>query len=243
MNPLKTIHRLLKDESGLALTEFAFATPVMLTLGLVGLEMSNLAITHMKISQAAMRIADDASRIGEVSSLKERKIYEYQINDLLLGSDIQAGGSLDIFEHGRVIVSSQEVDPDDPDEEQQYIHWQRCMGKRMFDSDFGPAGTGKGDPGFKGMGPKDLEVMALPDSAVMFVEISYEYQPIITDAFVGDREIKVFSSFTVRNPRDLSQIYQKNPLNPVEAATCDKYGRFRDSAADKAGEGGWDWEF
>jgi len=235
--------RLFTDKSGVALTEFAFACPVILTLGLVGLEMSNLAITHMKVSQAAMHIADDASRIGEVSTLKERKIYEYQIKDLLLGSDLQVGKAIDIYEFGRVIISSQEVDPDDPDEKQQYIHWQRCMGKYTYKSNFGDEGTGKGESNFAGMGPEGQEVLALPGDAVMFVEVFYEYQPIITDAFVGDPEISVFSSFTVRSPRDLSQIYQKDPANPVEAATCDRFDKFRTGSAKLAEEGGWDWDF
>jgi Flp pilus assembly protein TadG len=57
--------RLRSDTSGLALTEFAFAMPILLSMGMLGIEVSNLALTHMKVSQAALNLADNISRVGE----------------------------------------------------------------------------------------------------------------------------------------------------------------------------------
>ncbi len=239
----QNLNSLWRDDSGTALTEMAFITPVLLTLGVYGLETAMLAITHMKIGQAAIHIADDASRIGAASGLEEEKIYESDIVDLLLGSDLQAGGGIDLYEHGRVIISSQEVDPDDSSGNQQYIHWQRCMGKRKYDSQYGGEGTGKGDINFAGMGPPGEEVLAMDGDAVIFVEISYEYQPLMTDAFVGDREIVVSSSFTVRDDRDLSGIYSNGAGSSTQPATCDRYGRFRSGDPSKGVKGGWEWEW
>ncbi len=45
---------IVEDKSGLALVEFAFVAPIMLTLGLAGLETAHLAATHMQVSQIAM---------------------------------------------------------------------------------------------------------------------------------------------------------------------------------------------
>lgn len=240
---MRLIRRILRDRQALAMTEFALAAPVLLSAGLYGLEASNLALTHMKVSQAAMMIADNASRIGDDSVLLDRPITETDITDLLLGADLQTGKKLDLYRFGRVILSSLETDPDDPTGEQQYIHWQRCMGELEVESSFGEEGDGKGDPGFIGMGPAGEEVMAMPGDAVMFVEVVYEYQPIITDAFVGDRMIRTRASFTVRDDRDLSQIYEKDPLSPVDAATCDRYDRFRTDEHERRGDGGWRWDF
>ena len=240
---MKILSRLLRDSRATAMTELALAAPLILTAGLGGLEAANLAVTHMKISQTAIQIADNASRMGEESVLDNRPVTETDILDLLLGADLQAGGKLDIYNFGRVIVSSLETDPDDPTGTQQWIHWQRCLGKLEVNSSFGEEGDGKGDPGFAGMGPPGQEVMAMPDDAVMFVELVYEYQPIITDAWVGDREIRSFASFTVRDDRDLSKIYEDNPDNPVQAATCDRYDRFRSDENPRRETGGWEWKF
>lgn len=234
---------LLRDTRATAMTELALAAPLILTAGLGGLEAANLAVTHMKISQTAMQIADNASRIGDESTLIDRPITESDILDLMLGADLQAGNKLDIYGYGRVIISSLETDPDDPSGTQQWIHWQRCMGELEVVSSYGVEGDGKGDSAFVGMGPSGEEVMAMPGDAVMFVEVVYEYQPIITDAWVGDRMIRTFASFTVRDDRDLSAIYEENPSNPVDPATCDKYERFRNDNTNRRQGGGWSWSF
>ncbi len=44
--------------------------------------------------------------------------------DLLQGAHIQSGRQIEFFDNGRAIISSLQVDEDD----NQYIHWQRCMG-------------------------------------------------------------------------------------------------------------------
>lgn len=235
--------RLFRDTRAAAMTELALAAPLILTAGLGGLEAANLALTHMKISQTAIQIADNASRIGDQTALDNRAVTETDVLDLLMGADLQAGEKLNLYQFGRVIISSLETDPDDPTGTQQWIHWQRCMGQLEVESSYGNEGDGKGDPSFVGMGPAGQEVLAMPDDAVMFVEVVYEYQPIITDAWVGDRMIRTYSSFTVRDDRDLSRIYEENPDNPVNPATCDKFDRFRTDEVERRGAGGWKWDF
>lgn len=237
----KRLQTLVLDRRAVAMTEFALAAPLMLTAGLGGLEAANLAVTHMKISQAAMQIADNASRIGDETVLQDRPITETDIIDLLMGADLQSGNRIDLYGFGRVILSSLETVPGD--DSQQYIHWQRCMGEFTAGSSYGVEGDGVGDPTFVGMGPAGQEVMAMPGDAVMFVEIVYEYQPIITDAWVGDRMIRSFASFTVRDDRDLSGIYQEDPGNPVIPATCETYERFRTDVNERSTGGGWNWSY
>ena len=217
------LRRLGVSRSGLAITEFALAAPLLLTAGLYGTEVAWLALTHLKISQTAMHVADNASRIGDTSMLENRRIYESDINDVFVGSDIQAGQRTGLFDRGRVIVSSLEVVPGSPSN-QQYIHWQRCMGTKNWGSSYGEEGDGKTDPAFKGMGPAGEEVTAFDDrDAVIFVEIAYDYEPLFGDVFVKDTLINVYGAFTVRDDRDLTQIYQRNSASPDPVATCDKF--------------------
>ncbi|WP_390475855.1 TadE/TadG family type IV pilus assembly protein [Altererythrobacter sp. MTPC7] len=211
------------------MTEFALAAPLLLGISLYGMETAYLTVVHMKVNQAAIHVADNASRIGDVSTLDNRAIYEADINDLLVGVDLQVG-NLDIFEHGRVIISSLETNPDNT--AQQWIHWQRCKGKLGWVSTYGQEGVKGGS--FQGMGPMTQKVKALPGDAVMFVEIAYDFQPLFGATFVGEGRIHAYSSFTVRADRDLTQIYQRDTTSPDPVASCTTF----DDLSGEAGSGG-----
>ena len=215
------LHRLARDRSGVAATEFALAMPFLLGVGLMGLETANRALVQIQISQLAVQISDNASRIGDTSTLEDRKIYERDINDLFYGAHVQSSAGVDLLANGRVILSSLQVV--DGTEDQQYIAWQRCMGVKRYDSTYGEAGDGL-TTAIAGMGPKDEEVIAFKDDAVMFVEVAYDYQPIIGEILAfGTHEMTAISSFTVRDDRDLTQIYQRDPSDPDTVADCTVY--------------------
>lgn len=221
----RLLRRIGRNRSGVAMVEFALAAPLLLTAGLWGTEVAWLALTNLRVSQTAMQLADNASRIGEASVLQNRKIYESDINDILIGAHIQGGSAMDLYEHGRVIISSLEVVPGSASN-QQYIHWQRCMGKKNVSSAYGPEGHGKNNPSFKGMGPIGKQVTAIDETdAVMYVEVTYDYQPLFSDMFVGNTTIKTETSFAVRESRDLSQVYQRDVDNPDTVAACSNYNK------------------
>jgi hypothetical protein len=73
-------------------------------------------------------------------------------------------------------------------------------------------------------GASGEEVTAFADEAVIFVEVSYDYQPLIGDTFALTEELSATASFTVRDDRDLSQIYQRDPARPDPIAACGEYG-------------------
>lgn len=222
----KFLSSLRSNNNAVAMTEFALATPLLLTIGIYGIETTNLAMTHMRISQVSMQIADNASRIGDTTTLQNRKIYENDINDLLYGADVHAGASADLFEHGRVIISSLETLPADPT--RQYIHWQRCKGKNNVTSNYGKEGDGDiGQPAIAGMGPPASIVRAPTGGAVMFVEVVYEYQPLINDVLIDDNTITSFAAFIVRDDRDLTDIYQRDAVNPDPVSDCGTYDSFK----------------
>lgn len=221
MTVFKGLRGLLRSTAAAAATEFALSAPLLLTAGLWGVEASHQAITQMRISQIAVLIADNASRVGENSLLGEAKLYEADINDVLYGAKVQGGTSLDLYRHGRVILSSLEVVPDSA-EDHQFIHWQRCMGMKRHPSSYGRAGDGRVG-GIPGMGPRGEEVIAFPGEAVMFVEVTYDYQPLISDMFTHASELSATSAFNVRNNRDLSQVYQRDPDAADPVADCNAY--------------------
>ena len=207
---------LLRNYSGVAMVEFALGAPFLLTAGLWGAEEANYALVNIKISQMAEHIADNASRVGDTSTLQNRRIYESDINDLIYGAQVQSGSKINLYDNGRVIISSLEVNPS----KSQYIHWQRCRGAKTYNSVYG--GEGK-VLGISGMGPKNEEVTAEPGDAVIFVEINYTYQPLISKQFLGSLDIYSIASFTVRDSRDLTQIYQRNSASPDPVQTCKKF--------------------
>lgn len=213
--------KLGRDTSGLALLEFAFSMPILLTLSLTGGELANYVVTRMRISQVALHVADNAARIGRGSQLEAKKIDEAQINDLLTGADLQAG-ELGLFTNGRVIVSSLEP-AESPNEDDEYvIRWQRCKGsKTNLGSSYGTAGTTRIPDG---IGPDGQKVDAPDNGVTMFVEVRYLYQPIVSAALAPSVEIKEFASMMVRDRRDTSDgtghpngVYE---VNGVTAATC-----------------------
>lgn len=207
-----------RDTSGLALLEFAFSMPILLTLSLTGGELANYVVTRMRVSQVALHVADNAARIGRGSQLESKKIDEAQINDLLTGADLQAG-ELDLFTNGRVIISSFEADPAHAGKFR--IRWQRCKGsKTNWASSYGNVG----DDDLDGIGPTNQRVDAIEQGVTMFVEIRYEYQPIVSASLAPSIEIKEFASMMVRDRRDTSDgtghpdgVYEVNGVTP---ATC-----------------------
>ena len=213
---MRAMHR---STSGVAAVEFALVIPFLLGAGLTGLEVGNRVMVQMQIGQLAVHIADNASRVGDQSMLQDRKIYEADLNDVFSGAEKQGGSGLDLLRHGRVIISSQEVVPDS--EDAQYIHWQRCKGAKPHESSYGVEGDGLAGS-FAGMGRPGEEVYAFPDEAVIFVEIAYDYQAIFGNPFGFDAEIIATAAYTVRDDRDISQIYQIDEASPDDVAHCDE---------------------
>lgn len=214
------LRRLLSNRSGLATIEFALGAPFLLTAGLWGMELANFAVTNMQVGQLTVHLADNGSRIGDTSTLTGRKIYEADINDMFVGAAVQSGQKMELLKHGRVILSSLQVDDATGN---QYIHWQRCRGMKVESSTYGNTGDGLATP-IAGLGPTGEEVEAQPEDAVIFVEVFYDYQPIISSAFLFKTStIQSIAAFTVRDDRDLTQVYQRDPAKPDEVSVCNTY--------------------
>jgi hypothetical protein len=211
---LTRLRSLAREKSGIAMVEFAFAAPLLMVLGMYGLETANLAIMRMRISQAAGNLADNVSRMGDMDTLGVKSIREVDINDSFAALRSQSS-SYKLTTYGRVILSSLERNSGGG----QWIHWQRCLGKKPWPSSFGVAGDGASGTAFAGMGPTGQPKITAPDkSGVMFVEIAFDYQPLFSNSLLGAQTIQTKSAFIVRDQRDFADA--KNPSNPSPAATA-----------------------
>ncbi|MGE4323245.1 MAG: TadE/TadG family type IV pilus assembly protein [Sphingobium sp.] len=212
---VRTLRRILRHDGGVAMVEFALCLPFVVGLTMAGAELANYTTTKMRVSQLALMVADNASRIGAGSTLNAKTISEAQINDLLAGAGLQ-GGRLNLFQHGRVIVSSLQPTTNPS---QYAIKWQRCRGVKAATSTYGDVGEQT-----SGITANGQLITAPSDGAVMFVEINYSYQPLVSSAFVPHSEIREIAAMTVRDNRDYTGgtdgIYN---AEGVTASDCSTY--------------------
>lgn len=234
LSALRTqIGALRDDRSGLALIEFAMTLPLILTVGCWCAELSFLALTNLRISQYALNLADNASRVGIDSGSGVTQLREADINDVFQGARLQ-GASIALGSNGRVTLTSLENTKQSYDTNYvQRIHWQRCFGTASgagYDSAYGPAATTDGSDNTQandgvavplGIGDATPKVMAPQDTGVMVVEVSYTYKPLFGSLFVAPRVIRYVASMMVRDNRDYRQLY--NPTPAATASTCNKY--------------------
>jgi Flp pilus assembly protein TadG len=235
MTSTRTLGRKLRalrsDTSGVALLEFAFMLPIFLTISLTGAEVTNYVITKMRVAQVALHLADNAARIGTGSQLEAKTITESDVNDLLMGAQYQSG-ELDLFAKGRVIISSVEPMASPNTTNKFKIRWQRCKGtKTTHASTYGAAGATNID----GMGPAGRKALATEDGVAMFVEVYYEYTPLVKTSLSPSSNMTETASMLVRDRRDTSSDSKlangsNNPdpqhpdgvykVNGVTASTC-----------------------
>ena len=204
--------RLRRDDRGLALIEFAFSLPVLLILCMAGLECANLALAHMRVSQMAMLVADNAARV-------RTSIDEADINEIMTGADMSTA-SLAFKANGNIILSDIEPNGLPSPLTGQYIRWQRCWGDGPFTSSYGKTDDGKLTALLSaGIGPVTSKISASTGSAVMFVEVAYNYQPLITNAIFGAKVIRYTSAFPVRERTD-QVVKNGSNLSSSQTAAC-----------------------
>lgn len=198
------LRRLRRDTGGVALLEFAFMLPIFLLIGLTGAELTNYVITRMRVSQMALHLADNAARIGSGSQLQAKTITETDINDLLTGTGMQSG-ELDLYAQGRVIISSLEPVANPNPTSRYRIRWQRCRGART--SAISSWGTVANSTNIAGMGPTGRQVIAPDNGGTMFVEVYYEYTPLVKTSLSPSTTMREIASMMIRDRRDMTQIY------------------------------------
>ena len=188
--------RLPQDQRGAALIEFSYTLPVFVFLLLGGMELVSLSLAHLKVSHAAETLADNASRVRS-------QIDENDLDQIFLGVEKQ-GKSIGLKDKGRAILSSIQDNGKTGGANGQTIRWQRCDGSKPKAPKYGREGKGKLDATMKdGIGPSGRQIKAQLGTAIMFAEVAYDYDPVIFDAFMGQREIRYEAAFNVRERTEL----------------------------------------
>lgn len=213
------LRRLRQDRRGTAMVEFAVAAPVVLTVGVVGLEMANFGIANLRVTQLAAIAADSASRVRD-------SIDEADVVELLAGAKM-TGEKIQFAQNGRIVLSS--LEQNDPngdgnyaDSNGQWIRWQRCDGARRFIPTH-VQDKGKTNNSLQAMGPAGNQIAALPGTAVNVVEVEYVYQPVAGSVvFQTPRIIRTTVAFNVRQ-RTSQALTNSSNLSAAQIRTCDKF--------------------
>jgi Flp pilus assembly protein TadG len=194
----RTESTLLRDDRGAFAIEFALCLPVLMTLILVGLELTNFVLANHRVRQIAAMTADNASRLRTQMS-------EAYVNQLFVGVQ-KAGSAIQFQTKGRVILSSVQ---NNAAANGQWIRWQRCYGQLTQSPKYGAQGKGQADNTL----PTMNGLVAQPGSALMYAEAEYEYKPLIGSSFLKSRRIRHETAFIVRQRTDFS-------ISGAGAATC-----------------------
>ncbi|MEQ9661806.1 MAG: pilus assembly protein [Parasphingopyxis sp.] len=206
---------LTRNERGLALTEFAMALPLVLALLFGALETANYALAHLRVSQIAMTVADNAGR-------SQTTVDEADVHEAFTAADL-IGQPIDFEEHGRIVLSSLEPNGRSGGEEGQMINWQRCMGELDVGPAYGVQDDGRTNSSLAdGLGPNGNKITSPDETAVMFVEATYDYQPLIGFRIIGQRTIRYESAFIVRD-RDNNNITNTQSLNRYDDCSGEPY--------------------
>ena len=172
--------------------ELALALPILLLMIFGGLEIAHMAMTHMRVNQIAITVADNAGRVR--TGIDESNIYE-----VFSGADL-IGDSISFEDKGRIVLSSLEPNGLSGSDEGQMINWQRCFGDLDVSSHYGEQGDGADDATLAdGMGTNGNKIQSAEGTAVMFVEVTYRYTPLVAGIpGWGPQLIRYESAFNVR---------------------------------------------
>jgi len=187
----RLVARLRANISGIAMTEFALSLPILMSLTFVGIETANYTQANMRVSQIALMVADNAGRV-------RTSIDETDVNEVMIGARL-AGESMKLGAQGRIILSSLEPNGLPSPNAGQMIRWQRCFGNKNVQSSYGAQGAGTTNATLAaGMGPTGRKIQAMNGAAIMFVELVYDYEPLMADAFFPKRTMRYTAAYTVR---------------------------------------------
>ncbi|KQN05903.1 MULTISPECIES: TadE/TadG family type IV pilus assembly protein [Sphingomonas] len=173
--------------------EFAISAPVLITLGLAGAEVTHMAVAVMRVNQISTAISDNVARVRD-------SIDESDVNEALLSAKF-IGTGLAFNANGRVVVSSVEPNGQAGTKAGQYIRWQRCTGALNAPESqpkYGAEGKGQNDASLPYMGTSTRQIAAGTGSSLIFVEVTYRYQPLVSSRFFGTPILRSESVYNVR---------------------------------------------
>jgi hypothetical protein len=207
------LRQIVCDRSAMAAVEIGLAAPFLIAFSMTAGETVNLTITHVRLNQLAITVADNASRAKQAQINSAPQFREYDVNEVFTGAGLSVK-DMAFPTKGRIILSSLQTNESGG----QWIQWQRCSGSNAYASRYGVQGTGATGTAFTGMGQGSTPMTAEPSSAIMFVEVAYNYKPLFYNPVITTTVIRKEAALYVRDDRDLTKIY--NPSPTVTPANC-----------------------
>jgi Flp pilus assembly protein TadG len=189
--PTRPLRRLCAENDGIAVVEFAATLPFLILIFLGGAEIVNYTLAHMTVNRIGMTVADNASRVTTV--IDESDIVE------AFAAAQAIGGKMDMLNNSKIVLSSLMPNGKTGSNAGQTINWQRCYGKLTVTPAYGVQGAGATNATLAaGIGPTGSKITAATGTAVMFVEVSYDYQPVALSSLIGTKRIRFETAFNVR---------------------------------------------
>ena len=190
MLSIARLRRLPECRSGVSMVEFALGLPIIMLVAVGGLECANVALAHLRVSQIATTTADTSARVLT-------QMDETDVEEAFAGVDVM-GNRINFASRGRVVLSSIEPNGQIGSNKGQKIAWQRCHGSLAVAPRYGREGAGATNASLAaGLGPTGRKISAADDTAVMFVEVTYRYEPLIYD-ILNAGDIRYEAAFNVR---------------------------------------------
>ena len=207
----------------------------MLALGLLGLETANYAMANLRVSNIAMLTADNAARVRD-------SIDEGDIIELFTGAKM-SGSNINFAQNGRIILTDLEQTSTGG---KQWVRWQRCdgalnyaatpsalrpltaaggviaNGTEIYQTDRqtnSSAPSSETKASLTSVGSGSNIISAQSGTAVMLVEVAYDYQPIIPNSFLQGKRITYVSAFNVRQRTDQTL----RNINRVTPKSCNSF--------------------
>lgn len=204
--------KLIRSERGVTIVEFALALPLVILIGMGGIEFMTYVLAHQKLERISAVTADAIARNTIAPS-------EKTFVDTLSAAG-RVGAPFRVNEVGRTIITGV-IGIRENGAVRNKIVWQRCGGGLAgVESGIGREWTKTADyaDGPSVTLPREIEL--LQNQMAVISEVSYRYEPLISlTAIAGapaDRIIRQHSVFVARG-RPFPNI---TPSEKVEAARC-----------------------
>jgi Flp pilus assembly protein TadG len=215
---LSAVRRLLgtlaRETCGIAFVEFAYALPIFVGFGLVGLEFTNVVLARQKTERIAATLADLVA--GNQVPPNER-----QIGDMFAAVP-QIARPFAFSEDGNVVITAVVGIYDAGDEAvRNKIAWQRCLRSNSHASRIGTQWSGSVDiadgpsvdlPGALELGQNQMVIVA---------EVFYPYSPVTSRSLVTGivPENNVFTETSTFRTRGQA-IMNVTPVQGVAVHAC-----------------------
>ncbi len=161
------LHRFRRDSRGIAMIEFGFALPILLTMTFGTVELSRYVLLHQKLDRIAMTIADLTAQSEELDETDVANIF---------AAVSHIGQPFAVNSSGLVILTSVSRSGT-----QITVDWQR------FNAGAVTVASRIGQPGLAATLPDGL--VLLDGDNVIVSEVFYDFAPMLTGSLLGAQQL------------------------------------------------------